>query len=168
MFQSLLKVARREVDDAVGDLVARVVVAIPFLVAAGFLTSAGTVRLTREFGTELGLAAVAAVFAVLGIILAAVLRKPTDANRGERTEKSVEAEAEASDALRDRRPTAAEQEMMMATFAAVAPVAGPALVRLLFRNLPILAAIAVAVFIFTRQSTDARSQPIPTSGDLQS
>ncbi len=68
MFQSLFTRAERSIDQAVSRLVARVMIAIPLLVAAGFATAAIAVKLVELYGTVTALSIMAGIFAVLGLV----------------------------------------------------------------------------------------------------
>ena len=55
MFGSLFRKAQATVDNAIGQLVRTVLIALPFVVAMGFATAAATSWLVREYGLENGL-----------------------------------------------------------------------------------------------------------------
>ncbi len=149
MFDSIMRLARQEVEDTVGSLVERTLVVVPFLVAGALLTAAGTVKLMRELGTELGLTAMAAIFVIIGAALAATLRRPALMGVEEDADEATFTST-GNEPPHSGKATAAEQELVTAAFTALAPVAAPALVRIVLKNLPILAAIAAALFVFTR------------------
>ena len=54
MFRMLFRRAQATVDRAIDGLMLRVIVAIPFLIAAGFGTAALAIWLNREYGPETG------------------------------------------------------------------------------------------------------------------
>ena len=52
MFQSLFRRAEVAIEHTVGHIATRALIAVPFLIAAGFGTAALSLRLNREFGPE--------------------------------------------------------------------------------------------------------------------
>lgn len=151
MFDAILSGARREVEHTIDKFIERAMVVAPFLAAGLLLAAAGTVKLMRELGTEMGLVVMAGLFVVFGAVLAAVLWLPkATPARADEDPNSYTAEDPEVQSSSQRRASPTEQELITAAFAAVAPVAAPTFVRVLLRNLPILAAIAAAVFILTR------------------
>lgn len=156
MFGSLFRRAQATVDNAIGQIVNRAIVAIPFLVAAGFGTAAIAMRLNRELGPETASLVLAGAFAVLGILTAIVVfsrqERPTVASGepgGEATNSETMAGADATMADVDR-------ELLMAALTTAAPVAIPGLLRTLGRNLPLVAAVAAAAFLIARDKSDNR------------
>jgi hypothetical protein len=153
MFSMLFRRARATVDRAIDDLVHRAIVAIPFLVAAGFATAALTIRLNHEFGPEIGLLILAAGFAVIGLLTALVMRARSEMPAG--GDASAEASADTSESTHAAAAEApalssTDRELIMAALTSAAPVALPALVRTVGRNLPLVAAVAAAAFIISR------------------
>ena len=74
MFASLFKRAEASVDNAVGDLGNRIVIAVPFLIALGFGAYSLSLTWTRFYGPEVGNLLVAAAFSVVGLIAAIVVK----------------------------------------------------------------------------------------------
>lgn len=152
IFSRLLNRAQASVDTAIDHAVNRVLIAIPFLIAAGFATAALAHRLTREFGVETGNLMIAGMFAVVGLMLAVLLRTRTP----QATDNAAsEPEALRSDASESEAGAAfgdADRELMMAALTSAAPIAIPALLRFVVRNLPLVLAIFGALFVMTRQS----------------
>lgn len=154
MFGSLFRRVQATFDRAVDSLVSRAIVAIPFLIAGGFGTAALAIRLNREFGSEMGFLILAAGFAALGLITALIFRA--------RSEAPAESDGTAEDsAPADGEPAAstgapdfagADRELMMAALTSAAPIALPAIVRTIGRNLPLVAAVAAAAFIISRDN----------------
>jgi hypothetical protein len=152
MFGMLFKRAQATVDRAIDGLVNRAIVAIPFLVAAGFGTAALALRLNREYGPETGSLILAGGFAFLGLLAAIVMRgRSAAALEGEEIpEPAPSAAATAADAAEAPDLAGADRELMMAALTSAAPIAIPALVRTIGRNLPLVAAVAAAAFIISR------------------
>jgi hypothetical protein len=151
MLGSLFRRAQATVDNAIGNVVNRALVAIPFLIAAGFGTAALSMRLNREFGAETGSLILCGGFVVVGLFVALIVHS--------RTEKPTEAFAEEPDPAQQTSEEAADpglanvdRELLMAALTTAAPIALPGLLRTLMRNLPIVAAIAAAGFIMTRNT----------------
>jgi hypothetical protein len=163
MFGMLFRRVHATVDRAVDDLVNRAVVAIPFLIAGGFVTAAVTIRLNQEFGLEAGLLIVASAFALLGLIVAVSVRN--------RSGGTAEETGAANDEVTAQEPKSAvtntaedlskvDRELLMAAFTSAAPIAIPALVRTVGRNLPLIAAVAAAAFIIARdEGNSAKLEP---------
>lgn len=158
MLGSLFRRAQATVDNAIDHIVSRAIVAIPFLIAAGFGTAALSMRLNREFGPETGSLILAAGFVVVGLFVALIVHsrssKPTEtvAEAAESTERVAEDTADAAMANVDR-------ELLMAALTTAAPVALPGLLRALMRNLPIVATVAAAAFIMSRNTQSDVLEP---------
>lgn len=158
MLGSLFRRAQATVDNAIDHIVSRAIVAIPFLIAAGFGTAALSMRLNREFGPETGSLILAAGFVVVGLFVALIVHsrssKPTEtvAEAAEATERVAEDTADAAMANVDR-------ELLMAALTTAAPVALPGLLRALMRNLPIVATVAAAAFIMSRNTQSDVLEP---------
>ena len=73
MLGSLFRRAQATVDNAIDNVVNRALVAIPFIIAAGFGTAALSMRLNREFGPETGSMILAGGFILLGLIVALIV-----------------------------------------------------------------------------------------------
>lgn len=154
MFGMLFRRAQATVDRAIEGVVNRAIVAIPFLVAAGFITAALTIRLNREFGPETGAMILAGGFAAIGLVAALIVhvRKEAPAENGETPEGAPAADPEVAAADAETDLTGADRELLMAALTSAAPIAVPALVRTIGRNLPLVAAVAAAAFIISRDN----------------
>ena len=159
MLQSLFRRAEATVDNAIAAALARALIAVPFLVAAGFATAGIALYLYEEFGSTAGNLVMAAVFAVVGLVTAAVVtaRLATD------TPAHVSANADTSSADQSEDKVAGldpmDREVLSAALAAVGPLAAPLVLRSVVRNLPLVAAIAAAGFILTRPSASDATPP---------
>lgn len=149
MLGSLFRRAQATVDNAIDNVVNRALVAIPFLVAAGFGTAALSMRLNREFGAETGSLILCGGFVVVGIFVALIVQsragKPT-----ETVEEAADTAEQAADDAADPGLANVDRELLMAALTTAAPIALPGLLRTLMRNLPIVAAVAAAGFIMSR------------------
>jgi len=155
MFSALFRQAQATVDNAIGQAINRLIVAVPFVIAAGFATAAGTVWLVRELGPEFGLAAMAGLYMVLGCICAAFMLQASAAESGATTMSGAE-ELRTSQAEETEQTTSdvpVDRELLAAAATAVAPMVLPSLLRMLMANLPLVAALSALLFIFTRSST---------------
>jgi hypothetical protein len=159
MFQSIIERAEASVEQAVTGLVLKIAVAIPFLIALGFFTAATTIYVNRKFDAEVGYLIMMGAFLVVGTLAAAVVSNRSGASVST-TDNSREIPAASNNASSaNDAPTKsdADREMLMATLAAVGPAAAPPLLRLLLRNLPLVAAVAAAGFVLTRSPNDANA-----------
>lgn len=151
MFGFLFRRAQATVDRAVDGLVHRIIIAIPFLIAGGFGTAALALWLNREFGPETGSLILAGGFAALGLVAALILRTRSEAPaEGDGATEEAAAQASATAGAEGPDLSSTDHELIMAALTSAAPVAIPALVRTVGRNLPLLAAVAAAAFIISR------------------
>lgn len=148
MLQSLFRRAEATVDQAVTGLVIKIVVAIPFLAALGYATAATTVHVNRAFGAEVGYLIMAGVFLALGSVAALVASSRASPVSDRAAEPAPPADVTSEGAA--PAIESADRELLAAALTAIGPVAGPALLRLAVRNLPLLAAIAAAGFVLAR------------------
>jgi Na+-transporting methylmalonyl-CoA/oxaloacetate decarboxylase gamma subunit len=151
MFQGLFKRAERSIDQAVSRIVARVMVAAPLLVAAGFATTAVTVKLVELYGSVVACGIMAAVFVVISLITMALVGVGNSAPAAEA--KAAEEKLEDSASPSKDEPSGVEDLLtpeMRSVFASAAPIALPGMLRLVGRNLPLLFILAVAAFIISR------------------
>ena len=149
MLGSLFRRAQATVDSAIEQVVNRAIVAIPFLIAAGFGTAALSMRLNREFGAETGSLILAGGFLVLGIFTALFVYARSDSPAEAAADAAESAERTAEEAA-DPAMANVDRELLMAALTTAAPIALPGLLRALVRNLPIVAAIAAAGFVMSR------------------
>ncbi|MGD9802247.1 MAG: hypothetical protein AB7E81_06480 [Hyphomicrobiaceae bacterium] len=167
MLQSLFRRAEATVDNAIASVLARALVAIPFLVAAGFGTAALAIYVYDNLGLATGNLVLAIVFCVLGLITAAFVAARSRSPSGSE-QRAEDGEPERSDGQAGSKPLldSIDQDVMAAVASAAAPLAIPIVLRTVMRNLPLIAAIAAAGFILSRNGdgegkphTDAPMQP---------
>lgn len=165
MFNALFAKAQATFDSVVGQAIERVVVVIPFLVAAGFGTAAMSVWLVRELGEERGYLVMAAFFAAVGGLLAIImLKRPTPAEVASEQTTTSEFPTESS-VDGDTGVLAfsgADKELLVAALTTAAPAALPGLVGLILRNVPFIAVILAFLYVLSRQS-DAEADQVPPS-----
>lgn len=162
MFAALMNRAQATVDNAIGQVVNRAIVAIPFILAGAFATAALAFRLVREFGPETANLILAGLFLVLGLIGAVVFRSRPAVVSAE--EPLPEALSGSEEAKTSNIPLdAPDRELLMAAFTSAAPIAVPALLRTIMRNLPLVLAILSALFVLTRPSEEPAeaTHPVP-------
>lgn len=175
MFNAIIKHAQATVEQTIDNAISRVVSVIPFIIAAGFGVAALSLRLTRLYGAEIAMAMMAAGFALLGLILVIYVAVTRRMARG-RVEAPAESTAQAraadnSGGPADKGMSDAERELTLSALTTALPVALPSIIKLVMRNLPLLAAIAAAIYVFTRSpgtsglSTDPDLAGDPASND---
>ena len=159
MFANLFKRAEASVDNAIGDLGNRVVIAIPFLIAMGFAASSLSIALNNAYGVEIGNLLVAGVFCGLGLLVAVVVKL--------RSRPSLSDAATAADAPKQEAESKLganqsifDDETLMAVVSSAVPIVLPALIRTGLKNWQLLSAIAAGLYVFSR--------PDPTSPDVRS
>lgn len=148
MFGSVFKQARATIETSISDVVDRAIVAVPFLIAAGFLTTALAAWLIRSYGLEVGALIVGVLFLVVALVLHA-----TFAAKREVVLEQVAAETEGqgtAGAETAEMWSETEKDLVKAAVAASAPHAIPILMRLIVRNLPLIVGVLAALFIMTR------------------
>jgi hypothetical protein len=160
MFGFLFRRAQATVDHAVESIVHRIIIAIPFLIAGGFGTAALALRLNREFGPEITSLILAGGFAALGLIAVLAFREhPQAPPESERLSEEAPTQASAT-AGQEPGFTSTDRDLIMAALTSAAPIAIPAVVRTVGRNLPLLAAVAAAAFIISRDGqSDTALEP---------
>lgn len=155
MFAALINRAQATVDNAIGQALNRALIAIPFILAGAFATAALAFRLVREFGPETANLMLACLFLVVGLICAAVFR----ARPAPMTATSEEPVPAALSSGEDQQSAGApldspDRELLMAAVTSAAPIAIPALLRAIIRNLPLVLAVLSAIFVLTRQDAE--------------
>lgn len=151
MLQSLFRRAEATVDNAIASMLARALVAIPFLVAAGFGTAALAIYAYDNLGVAAGNLLLAALFSVVGLVCVAfvAMRARSPSLAGSETEDG-EPKAGAEEAGEKPLLDSIDRDVMTAMLTAVGPVAVPLVLRSVVRNLPLIAAVAAAGFVLSR------------------
>lgn len=163
-FGFLFRKAQATVDNAIAQLVWGMLIAVPLLVALGFATAASSSYLHRLYEPEIADLIVAGTYAAIAAVMGLIylVRKPAQ------SAPDATNEPEAAEAAVDtgepplRSFSAAEREMLLTGLMTAAPLAIRPLIGALFRNLPIILAIAVAGFILTRTAA-ATSEGDPSA-----
>ena len=153
MFARLFRRAEATVDNAIGDLFNRLIVAVLFLIALGFATASLAITLNNAYGPELGNLLVAGIFCVLGIIAALILRSRTSSKAIESAaDETLKTEAES-----EVGPAGSifDDETVMAVVSSAAPVIVPAMIRTGLKNWPLLLSIAAGLYVMSRPTETA-------------
>lgn len=174
MFNAILKHAQATVEQTIDNAIVRVVMVIPFVIAAAFAVAALSLRLTRMYGAETAMAIMAAGFAVLGLVMAIYLTVSRRSKRAVDAPLESNAQSQAPDSpadTSDKRMSDSEWELTLAALTSALPVALPSIIRLVMRNLPLLSLIAGAIYVFSRspgmseQTIDPETAGDPASND---
>jgi len=147
MFQGLFKRAENTIDQLVAKYVGRAAVAIPLLVAVGFATAALTVELTARYGAVTSYTAMAALFAVVGLVIMAFTE--TGITGAAPSEPAAASDDDSSDtpAADDSQAASLFPPEMLSILTSAAPAALPGLARGIGRNLPLIFILAVLAYI---------------------
>jgi hypothetical protein len=156
MFQSLFRRAEVAIEHTVGNVVTRVLIAVPFLIAMGFGTAALSLRLNREFDAETANLILAGLFALAGLVAAMIFAARSSTSKRESASSAAEAVPEQPDPAGGPKLSDTDRELVLAALTTAAPIALPQVTRLVMRNLPLLAAIGAAFFVMTRSAPEAQ------------
>lgn len=164
IFGSIIHRAEAAIGNVVEQAVARVLVALPLLAAAGFATAAGSSYLTARYGQETSHLIVAGIFLAIGLVAAAFVASRTPAATPAADGAAQPAPAETGQEPAAAPLTPAEKDLLSSLAAAAAPIAMPGLVRLLLRNIPLLVIGLVVAYILTRQTSGETAMGESRSG----
>jgi len=161
VFEGLFKRAEASVDNAIGDFGNRILIAIPFIAAAGFLVASLWLIADRTYGPEIGNLVVAGGFFLVGCFIALVVKQ-----RSRVPEQVIEPEPTAG-AEEPIGPTRSifEDENVMGIVSAAAPILLPALLRTATKNCPLVLAAAACLYVFSRSET-AAAAPQPRASQV--
>lgn len=163
LFGALIHRAQESVDTVIAQTLNRVIIGVPFVIAGGFGTAALWIYLEGAYGALIANLALTALFVLVGLVLALSLNTGASASAGADATDSSTGTGHAPGAA-DEAPSkpmsAADRELLMTTLTTAAPIALPGLLRILLRNLPLLAVIAAVAFLISRSVTGgADSEP---------
>jgi hypothetical protein len=154
VFAGLFERAEASVDNAIGDLGNRILIAIPFIAAAGFLAASLWLVATRTYGPEIGNLVVAGGFLLVGCVIALIVKQ-----RRRAPEPFIEPEpaARTEETIGPTR-SIFEDENVMGILSAATPVLLPALLRTATKNWPLVLAAAASFYVFSRSDAAAAPQ----------
>lgn len=167
MFQALLGHIQGSVQNTVDIIVNRALIGLFFFVAAGLATAAAGLRLANEYGVEVALVVLTALFVLAGLIGASVL-KISDVDAAEsQTEPAAVDEADgiqsASAAL--KALSDADRELLLGLLASVAPLVAPRVLGLVVRNIPAMLVIVIAMYVIVRHAGSSQVQSVETAAE---
>lgn len=172
MFQAVIHRAQVAVDRTIDQAINRTVSIIPFLVAAGYITASLTTYFTQEFGSVVGNLFMAAIFFAIGLIIAGLMyaRKAPPESLDAVEAEASSAESPATATASPGAPGPIDSEILATALKSAAPLALPELLRLMVRNLPLLAILSAFLFLISRPSTTAAGEahndaPVPTAAN---
>jgi hypothetical protein len=148
VFRSLINDAKSAAGALIGKYAIRASVAVPFVVAGGFATTAGTLALVERFGAVTAYLIMAGGFAVIGLFAAAAVAvKEREGAVAEPEEKQADTATFATDAA-----TQAAMQLPLALLGTLlttpmGPGTAAAAAKALVRNLPLVVLAALIVFL---------------------
>jgi len=150
MFEALLEHAKERVTNSFEKLVARGVVAIPFLIALGFATAALTVKVIELWGAAVGCLVVAALYLVAATVVAAFFLGKEERENEEREAAQQQAE-QASSLL------SLLQTDPLAALSALGT--NVSILRMLGRNSPLLLMVlVVGIYLWTHSEAASKAE----------
>lgn len=170
MFRSLINDAKSAAGAVIGKYAMRVSVAVPFLVAAGFGTAALTILLADRLGSIAAYTVMAAGFAAIGALAAVAVsvKEQEEAVAGAAAEQTDTAET-ATDAAAQaaaQMPLALLGALLSTPLGPGAAVSGA---KLIGRNLPLVAFLAlVALLFWPAQGDDKGTAAEAAEGEAKS
>lgn len=153
MFQAVFRRAEVAVENAIGSIVVRLVVAVPFMLAAGFGIAAFWMYLSRSYGAESAAMMMGGGFLLLGILAGVVagMRSPIGETSDEtQTSEPVDALGRSTSSDEALDMSKVDKDLLKAALTSIAPVAVPHVARMVVRNLPVIAALGAALFLYLR------------------
>ena len=167
MFQALFKRAQATVDSAISDVLNRVLLAIPFVIAVGFAMAAAWTELYDYFGPTGANLSIAGAFAVIGLVMAPFLiGKSSVPGTSEPADEQATAAPEASQATGTALPgldsiDKVDGEFVRSMMSTIGPTAVPFVLRNLVRNLPLVIFAAAAIFVMMQLSSGSSGSAEP-------
>ncbi len=144
MFGAIFRRAEQSIDSAISLATRRLIIAVPFLIGAGFAVAALVTWLVQELGPLKAYAGMTGFFVVVGLILYVA----TPLTQPEASAKPSEDEVIADGATAASSPI--DTEVLLTAVAALGPTMTPMLVRAGWRNLPLLLVVAAAIYLVAR------------------
>ena len=157
MFGRLFREAQSSIDTALTQFVTKVLVSIPFGVAAVFSTIVLRRWLIVQYGADTADLALASGFAILGLIGVLSVNSGRSRERASSNEPKAEEAGTPSPSLApaSEQPfSETDRELLLAALTTAMPVALPTIVRNLLKNLPLVIVLASAAFVATRSGAE--------------
>jgi hypothetical protein len=167
VFRAAINDAKAAVGDLIAKYAVRASVAVPFVLAFGFGTAALTLVLVERFGSIVAYALMAAGFAAVGLVAAALVAVK---EQEEESAQALAEEQDTADVATDAAAQAAVQLPLAFLGTLFSSPAGPGAAvsgaRMIGRHLPLVVLLALIAILFwpTEQSegteaADEREQP---------
>ncbi len=151
MFGFIVKKAQATVDNAIGQVVNSVIVAVPLIVAGGFGTAALLRYLDRTYGTDAAYLILACGFGVISLVALLVMNAKARATPAEVGAETPTGEVEEPSTLEQLGTMSkTDRELLMTALTTAGPLALPGIFRVIVRNLPLILAVLAAIFVMTR------------------
>jgi hypothetical protein len=154
MFGAIFRQAEQSIDSAVSLATRRVIIAVPFLIGAGFAIVALVTWLVQEFDPLTAYAVMAGLFVAVGTFL--YVATPTS------SKAKVKQPEQAENADQSTGPAnSIDAELVLTAVTALGPTMAPMLARAGWRNLPLLLIVVAVVYLVSRfaQPSPSASQP---------
>lgn len=161
MFQALFKRAQATVDSAISDVLNRVLLAIPFVLAVGFAMAAAWTELHERIGSTGANLSIAGAFAVIGLVMVPFLiGKSSGPGTSQAPAEQTAATGQTSAGEAPGFPELGaigevDSELVRSLVTAIGPAAAPFVLRNLVRNLPLVILAAAAIFVMMQMSSGA-------------
>ena len=144
MFGALFRRAEQSIDSAVLLATRRLVIAIPFLIGAGFAVAGLMTWLVERYGALTAYAAMTGLFLAIGVVLyIASPRTLPKADDKPQEQAAIEGQSEAV-------ASPVDAELLLTAVTALGPAMGPMLLRAGWRNLPLILVVAAAIYFVSR------------------
>ena len=164
MFRGIINDAKSAAGSVASRYAARATVAVPFLIAVGFATAAGTLVLIEQYGSRDAYLIVGGVYTMIGLI-AAILVRATE--KEEAVADIAAVKMDTDEVVADTATAAAMQIPLVLLGELLTSSAGPASVRgagkVIVRNLPLIALGAALAVMFWPTSASETAEG--TAGD---
>lgn len=154
MLGALLRRVEASLDNVVGQLINRAMVVLPFLMATGFATVALLLWCNRLFGAELANLLLAAVYAIAGIVAAALMPQGTDETADAASPAGDEQPADAVSTDGSAVLSGADHDLLTAALSSAAPAVAPGVGKAVVRNLPLVTAVVAALMVMGRHGEE--------------
>lgn len=155
MFGAIFRQAEQSIDSAVSLATRRVIIAVPFLIGAGFAIVALVTWLVQAFDPLTAYAVMASLFIAVGAFLYVATPSSSKAKvkQPEQAENADQSTGAAS---------SIDAELVLTAVTALGPTMAPMLARAGWRNLPLLLIVVAAVYLVSKFAKHSSSEFQPT------